>query len=173
MSRTARIAIVAAIVVVVAAVIIYAVIVPAVNNAAANNFSTYTSAAGKFSVSIPGTVKETTDKGALTVSSQPPNAAYIVIVETIPGSGANAAGVLDSLRQSFEKGLGGTAEGIKDVKLGDAPGIRFLLLDAANLKSQITVYIKGDTIYELLSKFSKDAYSQENADKFVNSFTLK
>ncbi len=150
-----------------------AVVLPALNP----SWNTYSSDAGKFSVLIPGTVEEkdsTAGQNGKTLTTNVPNARYSITYFDFPTSIGSGADYVSAMQSTLEGSLGGKAENLKDVKVGEASGVQFKIDETkVNQQALVTLLATKTRMYIISAEFATGKYSQADAEKFANSFALK
>jgi len=117
-----------------------------------------------------------------TVTSSVSGAAYTVFYYDIPDATKSViqtspSDFMKGVVQGIIGGVQGTQVSDKTIKLAGLDAYQIISTehvssDNSDRKRQLTVVITDAKIYIITSVFLKDSYSQENADKFVNSFAL-
>jgi len=158
------------------------IIAPTIQRVYANLFVGYTSTDGKFSVTMPGNpTEDSTQAGYHRVQSQVTDAVYgILYGDLTDGDKASLQASVDNTLAATVQSLISTSNRVqistKSIQVSGykAAQVIFTGTDSQNrlTQGQFTVFFTDSRMYMLMANYLKDSYSQENADKFVNSFVL-
>ncbi len=153
-------------------------------------WQTFSSSAGGFSVSIPGTFQESTQS----VSTQlgaidlhifmlgQANSAYMLSYADYPENFVKQSDVntmLDGARDGALKNVNATLGGTKAISLDGSPGREFTasVPDSKSVPGggsvQARIYLVKSRLYQLLVLTAKGNETEVDADKFLASFKLQ
>jgi hypothetical protein len=154
--------------------------------ASAQEFTPFTSPAGRYKAVFPGEVKtDTTDIKAgkdgkqllkLTLDTVELKGNTVFLVSFVDATDevakAPAAQRLDKVRDG-NKGTGGKVVSEQDIALGKDkyPG-RDILLETPNGYIRNRAVIAGNRLYQVMVQGSKEVVSSPSADKFIASFEI-
>ena len=149
--------------------------------AQANDWQSFTSEKGRFSVLVPDKPTEEVGSGNAGTAgsytthlftSKVQGAIYMVgWADYQPGLKINADGELKANRDNFLKGVEATLLSETKITLDKNPGIEFKAERKPNIFIKSRVYLVGNRPYQLIA-ISIGQEDIKNADKFLNSFKL-
>ncbi len=146
----------------------------------------FTSQTGKFSISAPVSLKETTQSvdtqiGPIELhmfSADASNASYMVGYSDYPAEIVNQSDpqkMLDGSGQGMAQNMGGTIVTANQISLNGNPG-RELVVTATSQNQKITVkaniYLVGNRLYQVMIGLLSSDFNETTADSFLKSFKL-